>query len=188
MEKRNQISKGKCLKVVLFGPESTGKSTLARKLAKHYNTNWVPEFARGYLQNKWDNYKQVCSIEDLQIIVDAQKSLEEKLIKDSNKLIFCDTNAIVTQIWSETHFDGFCPLKIKKAALESDHDFYLLTDIDIPWVIDDLRDRPYDRKKMIEIFKNKLDQYELKYKLISGNINNRMLTATKVIDNLIKKY
>ena len=65
MESYLQQKPSNCIKIVLFGPESTGKSTLAQELAKHYNTNFVKEFARNYLQEKWDNHKKVCALEDL---------------------------------------------------------------------------------------------------------------------------
>ena len=77
------MSNKNCLKVVLFGPESTGKTTLAINLAQHYKTNYVPEYARGYLQEKWNKYKDICSLEDLPIIVKEQKILEKNILKDS---------------------------------------------------------------------------------------------------------
>ena len=64
MEKSLAQVNNNCLKVVLFGPESTGKSTLAKKLADHYNTQWVPEYARAYLQKKWDDKQEICAVED----------------------------------------------------------------------------------------------------------------------------
>ena len=118
----------KCLKVVLFGPESSGKTTLAKLLAKHYRTNYVPEFARDYLQKKWDRENKVCSLKDLPTIVEGQKALERKILKKSKNIIFCDTNVVVTQIWSQTHFNGFCFPKILNAARESKYDYYLLTE------------------------------------------------------------
>ena len=175
----------KCLKIVLFGPESSGKTTLAKHLALHYNTNFVPEFARDYLQRKWDKTKRICSLEDLPVIVKGQNRLEKKILKKSNSIIFCDTNVVVTQIWSQTHFNGYCSPKILKSAMRSNYDFYLLTNTDIPWQSDDLRDRPNDREKMLKIFKESLDYYDFPYKLISGDITTRVKTSIKIIDKLL---
>ena len=72
------MKKNKVLKIVLFGPESTGKTTLAERLAAHYKTNWVPEYAREYLQKKWEYNKDTCSLEDLLIIMEGESSLEDK--------------------------------------------------------------------------------------------------------------
>ena len=181
------MKKNKVLKIVLFGPESTGKTTLAKRLAAYYETNWVPEYAREYLQKKWDYSKDICSLEDLPIIMEGQSKLENKLLEKSNKLIFCDTNSVVTQIWSETHFNGYCSKEILYNAKNSDHDFYILTDIDIPWKEDDLRDRPNERMKMLNIFKTKLDQYKFPYKLVSGDLQTRIRESIKIIDKIILK-
>ena len=186
-KKKFHMSKNKCLKIVLFGPESSGKTTLANHLAAYYKTNCVPEFARDYLQKKWDRNNEVCSLEDLPIIIEGQKSLENKLIKNSNKIIFCDTNVVVTQIWSQTHFNGYCSSKILKAAKHSKYDYYLLTDVDIPWQNDYLRDRPNDREKMLNVFKEVLDLYDFPYKLISGDVTTRIKTSVEIIDELILK-
>ena len=181
------MSKNKILKIVLFGPESTGKTTLAKKLATHYKTNWVPEFAREYLQKKWDQKGYVCSLEDLPIIMNGQRNLEDEILEKSNRILFCDTNCVVTQIWSQTHFNGYCSEEILSNARKSNHDFYLLTDIDVPWKKDNLRDRPNERKKMLNIFKTTLDEYKFPYKLISGTLKSRIEKSIKIIDKIILK-
>ena len=184
MEKNNSKKSRDCLKIVLYGPECTGKTTLAKELASYYKTNWVPEFARDYLQKKWNEKGEVCSLEDLPIIINGQRALEKKILKKSREIIFCDTNVVVTQIWSQTHFNGYCCPEILKAAKDSNYDFYLLTDIDVPWQKDDLRDRPNDREKMLNIFREVLERYNFPYKFISGNIKNRLKASIKVIDEL----
>ena len=175
----------KCLKVVLFGPESSGKTTLAKLLAKHYRTNYVPEFARDYLQKKWDRENKVCSLKDLPTIVEGQKALERKILKKSKNIIFCDTNVVVTQIWSQTHFNGFCFPKILNEARESKYDYYLLTDIDIPWEKDDLRDRPNGRETTFKLFKETLESYGFPFKKISGDISMRLNSSIEIIDKLL---
>ena len=85
METNLQKQKSDCLRIVLYGPESSGKTTLAKALAKQFQTTWVPEFARNYLQEKWDQKKEVCSLEDLIIIAKGQINHENYL----KKLIYC---------------------------------------------------------------------------------------------------
>ena len=94
-----------CKRIVLFGPESTGKTTLAKKLAYHFQTNWVPEFAREYLEKKMIQTGEICSYDDLYTIAIEQMKQENKLIKLSNKYIFCDTNLLSTQVYSEVYFN-----------------------------------------------------------------------------------
>ena len=116
-------------------------------------------------------------------IIEGQKSLENKLIKNSNKIIFCDTNVVVTQIWSQCSFSDV----LNEAAKHSKYDYYLLTDVDIPWQNDYLRDRPNDREKMLNVFKEVLDLYDFPYKLISGDVTTRIKTSVEIIDKLILK-
>ena len=142
MEKDLRQNPSHILRVVLYGPESTGKTTLAKALAKHYQTQWVQEFARDYLQNKWEEQQAVCTLEDLPIIVAGQLELENQKLAKANKVMFCDTNLVVTRVWSETHFDGYCHPEILAYSEKWSYDLYLLTGIDTPWVKDDLRDRP----------------------------------------------
>ena len=86
------------LRVVVFGPESTGKTTLCKDLAAHYKTLWVPEFARVFLQDKWDKKKEACTREDLITIAQGQIRAENAALSKTNKILFCDTNVLVTQI------------------------------------------------------------------------------------------
>jgi len=172
-------------RVVVFGPESTGKTTLCKDLAAHYKTLWVPEFARDYLQEKWDTTQEICTLEDLPIIAQGQMDLENEALKSASKVLFCDTNILVTQIWSETHFDGYCDPKIIAAVNQVHYDLYLLTEVDIPWEADDLRDRPNDREGMFEYFKVKLEEQNVAYEYIKGDRENRIKQATTAIDSII---
>ena len=106
MEKTLSQQDNNCVKVVLYGPESSGKTTIAAALAEAFHTEWVPEFAREFLQQKWDNTQEVCSLEDLHTIAIGQMEAENKALQKANKVLFCDTNIWVTKVWSETHFDG----------------------------------------------------------------------------------
>lgn len=184
METRPQTS-SRCLRVVLYGPESTGKTTLAKALADHYQTSWVPEFARSYLQEKWDKQQAVCTLADLPIIAQGQLAAENTAIAQANRLIFCDTNILVTKVWSETHFEGYCAPELNTILAQTHYDLYLLTSIDVPWEKDDLRDRPNDREQMFIYFKQQLEAYNFPFLVLEGSLEERIQKAVNTIDQLL---
>ncbi len=177
----------KVLKIVLFGPESTGKTTLAKMLARHYNTHWVPEYMREYLQEKWDLHKQTCEPRDLLPIARGQMRTENKLAQTANQVLFCDTNLLVLKIYSEIYYNGFCEPELLKYALNNWYDLYFLTNIDTPWVADDLRDKPHDREGMFKSFKDTLLKNNHPFVILNGNLDQRMQTAITAIDELLKQ-
>lgn len=169
MEEKLRQKPGNCIKVVLFGPESTGKTTLAKQLAEYYNTEWVPEYAREYLQKKWDEHKEICAYDDLIPIAIGQMQLENNALKKANEVLICDTDLFVTKLYSEIYFDGKVDPALEKISLENVYDLYLLTYIDIPWVADDLRDKPHEREQMFSYFKTSLEKHNLPYIIIDGD-------------------
>ena len=185
MEEKLKQEPTDLIKVVLFGPESTGKTTLAKELATYYKTNWVPEYAREYLQNKWDNEQKTCEFHDLLPIAVGQMNLENKLSLTANKILFCDTDLLETKVYSETYYNGSCDTLIEKYALQNSYDLYLLTNIDTPWQADDLRDRPNQREIMFNYFKKTLEKYNKNFITLSGNKKTRLVTAVKEVDKLI---
>ena len=187
MEKALHQQSSNCLRVVLFGPESSGKTTLASALAKAFETEWVPEFARNYLQQKWDSQQAVCTLEDLHVIAHGQLEAENRALQQANKLLFCDTNIWVTKVWSETHFEGYCSPQIKQWTKQVHYNHYLLTAPDIPWEKDDLRDRPNQREAQFAYFEKTLIENQLPHTHIRGSHQYRMEQATEVIKNLIQK-
>ncbi|WP_438989805.1 AAA family ATPase [Polaribacter sp.] len=174
------------VKIVLFGPESTGKTTLSRHLARYYNTVWAPEFARDYLQEKWNNERKICEKEDLLPIAIGQMKLENELAKKADKVLICDTDLLETKVYSEEFYDGYVDDKLNKAAKENKYDLYLLTYIDTPWEADDLRDRPEQRLEMFTAFENALKKYNKNYILLKGSKEARLKDATKAIDKILK--
>lgn len=173
------------IKVVMFGPESTGKTTLARQLARYYNSVWVMEYARPYLQDKWNNERKTCEFEDLLPIAIGQMKLENELVGKANKVLFCDTDILETLVYSETYYGGIVDPLLDVAAKNNFYEIYLLCNIDIPWEADDLRDRPERREEMFLSFKNALKTNDRPYVLIEGDKKARLETAIKVVDELI---
>jgi len=185
MEKIPQQSTANLVKVVLFGPESTGKTTLSELLARHYNSVWVPEYARRYLQNKWNNERKTCEHKDLIPIAIGQIKMENDLLKKADKVLICDTDLLETKVYSEEYYGGFVDPDLDKAAINSEYDLYLLTYIDTPWEKDDLRDRPEQREEMFKAFENALIKNQRPYILLKGDLKTRLDTAVNAIDKIL---
>ncbi|WP_369048000.1 AAA family ATPase [Tenacibaculum sp. UWU-22] len=185
MEKKLKQRPINLIKVVLFGPESTGKTTLSIELARHYHTVWVPEYAREYLQNKWNNEGKICEKKDIIPIGSGQITLENNLARKANKVLICDTDLLETKVYSEEYYDGFVDPKLNEAALNNTYNMYFLTYIDTPWEADDLRDKPEQRIEMFTAFENALIKHKRPYVLLKGNKKTRLKTAIKVIDKLV---
>lgn len=186
MEKALIQRQSNCLKVVLFGPESTGKTTLARSLAAHFKTTWAPEYMRTYLEEKWRVSQLKISKKDLIPIAQGQINTENKAAALANKVVFCDTNLLEIQTYCEYYYHGFCPSVIKKAAATHTYHLYLLTGIDVPWEQDNLRDRPDDRLKMFCNFESQLKRYNLPYFTLRGSKKDRLSTAIAHVNELLK--
>ncbi|MEM8928589.1 MAG: ATP-binding protein [Bacteroidota bacterium] len=173
------------VKIVLYGPESTGKTTLAKQLAERYNTVWVPEYARDYLQKKWDETQEICTLEDLIPIAEGQMAAENLRAKQANMVLICDTDILVTKVYSEAYFDGYCDPILEENALKNSYDLYFLTGIDVPWVQDDLRDRPNERQLMFNLFKTALEKYRRTFIILEGTQEKRLKKAVMEIDKLL---
>lgn len=186
MEKELEQRPRNLLRVVLYGPESTGKTTLAKALAEHFDTEWVPEFSRDYLQAKWDREGAVCGREDMLPIARGQMALENELAEKANKVLFCDTNLLESVVYSRAYFNGYCDERLLKPALKNHYDLYFLTYIDLPWVKDDLRDRPDQRDVMFNLFRETLEQNNKPYKIIRGDYQQRFDSAVETIDKLLR--
>ncbi|MBF4484756.1 DUF4301 family protein [Flavobacterium sp. CSZ] len=183
MEKNLRQQKTAIIKIALFGPESTGKTTLAKQLAEYYETEWVPEFARDYLQEKWEENQHICVADDMLPIAYGQVALENKKLASAKKYLFSDTNLMVTKVFSEMYY-GFCDPLLNEAALEHDYDLFFLTDIDVPWEKDDIRDTPDGRESVFSVFKQTLIDTKKPFITLSGDKESRLAKATAIIDNL----
>ncbi|TCK65100.1 NadR type nicotinamide-nucleotide adenylyltransferase [Winogradskyella wandonensis] len=187
MEEKLRQQPTDCIKVVVFGPESTGKTTLSRQLARYYNSVWVPEYARDYLQNKWNNERKTCEQKDLLPIAIGQMKLENELAKKTDSVLICDTDLLETKVYSEAYYQGTCDPILDKFAQENTYDLYFLTYIDTPWEADDLRDKPNERERMFKAFETALKQYKKPYVLLKGGKLERLEKAVSYINELLKK-
>ncbi|MNF54111.1 Trifunctional NAD biosynthesis/regulator protein NadR [compost metagenome] len=171
------------IKIAIFGPESTGKTTLATQLSEYYKTVWVPEFARDYLQEKLDSGRGICDINDMLPIAYGQTKLENESAQIANKYLFCDTNLLVTKVFSELYYN-FCDSLLDKAARAHQYDLFFLTDIDVPWEDDGLRDSPDGRETVFEVFKQSLIDNRKPFITISGDKETRLKKAIAIIEDL----
>ncbi len=182
-EKLNQITTN-CIKIVLFGPESTGKTTLSKQLATYYKTNWVPEFSRQYALEKIKENKQLTKKDVLPIAI-GQMQLENTIALKTKNILICDTNLLETLVYSQTIYDGYAPNALKKYALKNKYQLYILTNIDVPWENDIIREKNTNRKKQFSIFEETLKINKLPYIIISGTQKNRLQKTIQYIDKII---
>ena len=177
----------KLQKIVVLGPESTGKSTLCAALAKHYQTIWCKEFAREYLINNGTKY----TYENLLTIAKGQIANEEAAIEKvltqinnggTNKLII-DTDMYVMKVWSEYVFNNCDPFILEQIN-ERNYDMYLLCDIDLPWISDEMREYPEElpRKELFLIYKDLLVNQTTPWAVISGLGDDRINNAIQSIE------
>ncbi|MBP6550790.1 MAG: DUF4301 family protein [Flavobacterium sp.] len=185
MEKNLKQESSKIIKIALFGPESTGKTTLAKQLAEHFDTVWTPEFARDYLQEKWDKTAQICDVNDMLPIAYGQTKLENQSLSTANKYLFCDTNLMVTKVFSEVYYN-FCDPVLDKAARKHKYDLIFLTDIDVPWERDDLRDKAEGRESVFALFKQALIANNKPFITLSGDKEWRLKKAVAIVNDLEK--
>jgi NadR type nicotinamide-nucleotide adenylyltransferase len=179
-------------KIVIIGPESTGKSSLCTQLAAHYKTVWCPEYARDYLLKHGTNY----TYNDLLTIAKGQVSLEEKYAQqeienqkskiEKNTPLFIDTDMYVMKVWCEFVFNN-CHRYILNQIVERKYDLYLLCNTDLPWVKDELREYPdlVTRQKLYSIYTDIMINQSVPWVDISGNYEERLKKAIVAVDKLL---
>ncbi len=169
---------GQCIiKVTLFGPESTGKTTLAQQLARHYQTAWVSEYARLYQER----HLRTLTLDDVVPIARGQLYLEKQCISKARDLLICDTDLLETKVYSEIYY-GTCPEWVLKNLPLPHSGIYLLMGIDLPWVADGVREEVQDRRWRYEKFKNELINRNLVFDEIIGRDQSRLHNAIGAIE------
>lgn len=172
-------------KIVVIGPESTGKSTLCAQLAEHYKTSWCPEYAREYLDKNGKNY----SYDNLLTIAKGQIELEDKTLSTVNSqlsTVFIDTDMYVMKVWCEFAYNK-CHSWILNQIANRKYDLYLLCNIDLPWVSDKLREYPdvAIRNKLYHFYKDIMVNQSVNWVDISGNYEERLQKAIDGVDKLL---
>jgi NadR type nicotinamide-nucleotide adenylyltransferase len=169
-------------RICIFGPESTGKSTLARQLAEHFQTVYASEYARPLLDLKAGH----CDPADFPFIARGQLACEDALARQANRVLFCDTDLLTTTIWHE-RLVGPCPTWLLEQAAARAYDLYLLLDIDVPWVNDGQRffSSPADRRTFFEACENTLKSHGKRYVIIRGNWEERLAHAIGEVNALL---
>ena len=161
-------------RLTLIGPESTGKTTLAIALAEHYHTSWAPEYLREFCQRKWEKTGIVCEWDDLIPILQGSLHNEQEAAIRARGLVILDTNPITLEIYSKLYYRKV-PAAIKKAsAKRPENEFYILTNTDVPWEFDVLRDRENERDYILDLMKSEFIQRKLPYLLVSGPVEERL--------------
>lgn len=171
------------LKIAVVGPESTGKSTMSEYLAAHYNTIWVPEYARGYCEK----LTEPPTWQDEINMFYGQVALEDELLPKASKLLICDTTFLTVKIWSEYTFDK-APQQVLDELPKRSYDLYLLLNIDMPWEEDPLRDFPHMREHFMEVWYKELNELNAKYVLIEGTGTERYERAVTAVDDYLKIF
>jgi len=170
------------IKVAVVGPESTGKSTMSAFLAKHYQTVWVPEYARGYCEGLTE---QPTWQDEINMFY-GQLALEKEMEPQANKILICDTTFITVKIWSDQIF-GSSPQVVLDELPKHTYNLYLLLDIDLPWQDDPLRDFPHLREHFMDVWHRELKGLNANYTVISGTGPERYERAVKVIDDYLSE-
>jgi NadR type nicotinamide-nucleotide adenylyltransferase len=167
-------------RVCVFGPESTGKSTLAARLAEHFETTLVPEYARTLIEAQNGD---LC-FTDIEHVARGQRASEDSLARQANRLLVCDTDLLTTTIWSDVLF-GSCPQWIRDEACARPYDLTLLCDVDVPWVDDVVRYLPDERRSFFERCEEALRRHDRRYVVVRGDWDTRFEVARKAVARLL---
>lgn len=167
-------------RVTVTGSESTGKTWLTQRLARRFETVWVPEFSREYALQK----AAPLDVSDVEPIARGQMRSEGALLPRARELIVLDTDLVSTVVYAK-HYYGTCPLWVEHSARKRLADLYLLCDIDVPWIPDPARDRPAARGEIHAAFVEHLERYGVRYVLVRGSWDEREGSAVSATEALL---
>ncbi|WP_375238996.1 AAA family ATPase [Aurantibacter sp.] len=169
------------LKIVFFGPQNTGKTTLCKKLAKAFNCDFVPEYARLYAEN----HKKL-SFETVLPIANGQLELEQKYLQKTKSILFFDTNILETLVYSDIYYNK-TPVELEQMVKTQIYTLYFLPYIDVSWENDNIRDLSKNRLEHYNRFKQELTNRELPFIELKGDLENRFLIAKNEINRLLQQ-
>lgn len=172
-------TENKTIKIAVVGPESTGKSTMAKYLAKELKTLAVPEYARYYCEHLNREY----TLQDEVNMFYGQVALEEAFLASEPSVIVCDTTILTVKIWCD-HLFGETPKEVTDEIKKRQYNFYLLMDIDLPWEDDPLRDFPTERAHFMQVWKDELDALNANYRIVSGLGEERLKNGLREVELL----
>jgi NadR type nicotinamide-nucleotide adenylyltransferase len=182
MEKRIADNNISLIRIVVTGPECTGKTTLSSQLAKHYQTVYIPEYAREYIENLTRPY----TYEDVVHIALKQREEDLEYQQQANGIIFYDTWLIITKVWFEVVFKKM-PSWLDETLKQKTIHLFLLCDTDIPWVPDRTRENGgIMREKLFQIYRKEIEKYGLPFIIISGTGKERLERSIAAVDSLLK--
>lgn len=174
-------------KVCIIGVESSGKSTLAINLAQYYGTQYVEEVGRTICENELGCSESTMTIEDYEYIAMKHKCKEREYLKDARKVLFSDTNNFITL------FSAMCMGKdsqlLREMVKKEDYDLIIFLDCDVEWVYDPLRlnSTPEKRQQTFQLLKDLCEEFNIQYKMVSGNYYNRFTKSVKLVDELLER-
>jgi len=173
------------LRIALVGPESSGKTTLARLLAEHYGAAWVEEYVREYMERRdvGRGYARPFAFDDLEHIGRGQIEAEDRAASGAT-LLFCDTELLATEIWGEIYF-GAAPEWVRQESRRRRYALYLLLAPDIAWDDDGTREFPHRRDEHFRRLRDELDARALPYAVVSGGYDARFRAAIVAVDELM---
>jgi NadR type nicotinamide-nucleotide adenylyltransferase len=181
------VKRRRLLRVAVVGPESTGKTTLARFLARHYRTSWSPEYLRAFVDAKIKRRPNAPMVErtDVRTIARGQARGEDRAGRRARRIVFHDTNLLTSIVYYEHYFARPRPQWLERALARRPCDLYLLTDVDVPWVPDPQRDRPHARRTLHRSFRRALEERGFRYVRISGGFAARERRARAAVDAML---
>ena len=166
-------------RVSITGPESTGKSWLAKRLADYYSTVWVHEFSVDYLNNFGAEY----SIDDIVKIAKGQLEIEKNFTSLASDFLFCDTDILVIKIWSKVVF-GEVPEWIDQQLTNHRYNLYLLCYPDLKWEDGPFRENPDDRDNLFELYEKELIRIGANYRIVKGQGEQRLKNALNFVSEI----
>jgi NadR type nicotinamide-nucleotide adenylyltransferase len=176
------MAQNRIKKIAIVGAESSGKTWMCEALSAYYKTNWIPEYAREYF-NDSDIYNY--TLDDLIIIAKKQIELENNGLKTANEFLFCDTTLITLKIWAELEF-SHCPKIIEDLLNATHYDYYFITDNQIPWQADPLRQNKHSRDLLFEMNEKEVKKSGVPYSIITGTDEQRLTFALGQLNDSFK--